>query len=165
MNFLERVIDFQNRAERDFEKRKNVRNGLKYLTALIIFFASTLFSAFTMPFRYLSRKFSKSSSSTILVGNNKNMDTILEKERLVLIDFWADWCGPCIMMNPAIEEFAENTDQVRVVKINADLNMKILKRYKVKGLPHFLLFEQGEEMRRYAGSMTVKDLHKFCFGE
>lgn len=69
----------------------------------------------------------------------------------MLIDFWAEWCGPCLVMNPIIEEFSINTSKVQVVKINADLNMKTLKKLNVRGLPHFLLYKNGKEVNRYAG--------------
>jgi thioredoxin len=86
----------------------------------------------------------------------------LAKEKLVLIDFWAEWCGPCIMMNSTIEKFATESKNVKVLKVNADLNRKLVSRFRIKGLPQFILMKNGKEVKRYAGSMTISDLNNFC---
>jgi thioredoxin len=163
---MEKIINFQNRAEADFQKQKSIITSLKYVLAFKIFLASTLFAAFTWPIRVITKPLFKSKKeSKIQIGNDDNIHSLLKKEDLVLIDFWAEWCGPCIMMNPIIEEFSSNSKGVKVVKINGDLNPKTLKEFKIKGLPHFVLVKNGVEINRKAGSMTLHDLHKFCFGE
>ncbi len=164
MSITEKIIDFQNKAEKEFENKKNIATLFKYLLAMVTFFSSTIFAAFTLPFRYLFKQLStKKNHSQIYIGNNKNIDSLLKKEELVLIDFWAEWCGPCIMMNSTIKEFSENSKHIKVIKINADMNMKTLKRFNVRGLPHFLLIKNEKEVKRFAGSMTLNDLNSFCF--
>ncbi|WP_062056201.1 thioredoxin family protein [Aquimarina longa] len=117
----------------------------------------------TLPFRVIHKQFSKNKNLKRIIGNNKNIEDQLKVDQLVLIDFWAEWCGPCIMMNPIIDEFSKNSEIIKVIKVNADLNMETLKKINVKGLPHFLLIDNGKEIKRYAGSMTLSDLNKFCF--
>lgn len=166
MKFRDRVIDFQNSAERDFEKKKNISTFFRFVLAMVVFFSSTIIAAMTLPFRLLIKLFHKKGNNPeIQTGTNQNIDELLEKKGLILIDFWAEWCGPCVMMNPTIQEFANVSKNIQVVKINADLNMNALKKFNVRGLPHFLLFKDGHEISRRAGSMTLSDLNVFCFGK
>ena len=94
--------------------------------------------------------------------NDDNIDRILKEKRLVLIDFWAEWCGPCVLMNPVVDKFAASTD-VTVAKVNADTNKKIVDRFKVRGLPQWVLVKNGQEIKRHAGLMTLVELKRFCF--
>ena len=75
----------------------------------------------------------------------------------VLVDFYADWCGPCKMMSPVIEEIAEETEgQVLVCKVNVDQNMDLAQRYQVASIPAFLIFKGGQVVGRVIGA-TGKD--------
>lgn len=164
MKLRNQIINFQNSAEKEFNEKKNIITCIKFLLALLLFFGSTIFAGLTLPFRVLIKQFSKKSKkSKVYVGHNQNIDELLKKEELVLIDFWAEWCGPCVMMNSVIKEFSEVSQHIKVIKINADMNMKTLKRFNVRGLPHFLLIANGKEIKRHAGPMTLKDLNEFCF--
>jgi thioredoxin 1 len=162
-NMLERIIKYQNESERNFEKTKSFKTIVNYFFAFILFMLSTLFAGFTFPLRFLYKKlFNKNSDSKIIKINEKNIDSVLKKEKLILIDFWAEWCGPCIMMNSTIEKFATESKNIRIGKVNADLNGKLTDRFRIKGLPQFILIKNGIEIKRYAGAMTIFDLNKFC---
>jgi len=160
---IEKIIEFQNQAERNFEKTKNIGSVLNYFLAFILFMASTIFAAFTFPVRYIYKKMVKTKKdSELLMLKGKNIEALLKKEELVLIDFWAEWCGPCVMMNSIIENFAAETNDVKVLKINADLHKNIVDSYHIKGLPQFVLIKNGKEVNRFAGAMTKADLRTFC---
>lgn len=163
MKLREKIINFQKLAEVEFNKNKNIRSLINYILALIVFFSSTILAAVTLPFRVFWNFFFKSKNKKIITASNQNLDRLINQNNIVLIDFWAEWCGPCLVMNPIIEEFSTNIKKVQVVKINADLNMKTMRELNVRGLPHFLLYKNGKEVKRYAGPMTLLELNKFCF--
>ncbi|WP_107039519.1 thioredoxin [Brumimicrobium mesophilum] len=84
---------------------------------------------------------------------------IIKGDIPVLVDFHADWCGPCQTMNPIIEEIKNlYGEKLRVIKINVDKNQAASQKYKVKGVPTFLLFKQGEISWRASGIHSRADL-------
>ena len=160
---IEKIIAYQNQSEINFEKTKNSSTIANYFVAFMLFMASTIIAAFTFPVRFLYKKIVKSNkNSEVLKLDGKNFETILKKEELILIDFWAEWCGPCVMMHSIIEKFASETKSVKVVKVNADFNRSIVNKYQIKGLPQFILVQHGKEIKRFAGAMTKADLIRFC---
>lgn len=160
---IEKLIKYQNDSEREFEKKKNPATIINYILALIIFFSSTMISAFTFPFRFMYRKIThKKSDSEIIQLDNNNIDYVLKKENLVLIDFWAEWCGPCLMMNSTLDKFAKQSKNIKIAKVNADLNRELINRFQVRGLPQFILLKNGIEVKRYAGAMTLNGIKQFC---
>jgi len=160
---IEKIIAYQNQSEINFEKTKNSRTIVNYFVAFMLFMASTILAAFTLPVRFLYKKIVKSNkNSEVLTLEGKNLESLLKKEELILIDFWAEWCGPCVMMHSIIEKFASETKGVKVVKVNADFNRSIVSKYQIKGLPQFVLVQNGKEVKRFAGAMTKADLVEFC---
>src|SRR5690349_23353610 len=78
--------------------------------------------------------------------------TVLKSPVPVLVDFWAEWCGPCKMVSPIVSQLAEEyAGKLRVVKINADANPDLMHQYGVMGLPTLLLIKEGEIVERIAG--------------
>lgn len=160
---IEKIIAYQNQSEINFEKTKNISTIVNYIIAFVLFMASTIIAAFTLPVRFLYKKIVKSNKdSEVLKLDGKNFENLLKKEELILIDFWAEWCGPCVMMHSIIEKFASETKNVKVVKVNADFNRSIVNKYQIKGLPQFILVQHGKEIKRFAGAMTKADLIEFC---
>ena len=160
---IDKIIKYQNDSEKNFEQKKNIKTIINYVIALILFILSTIISAFTFPLRFVYKKtIRRNSDSKIIKLNARNIDSVLKKEKLVLIDFGAEWCGPCLMMNSAMEKFATESKGIRITKVNADLNWKLLNKFKIKGLPQFILIKNGQEIKRHAGAMTIFELTKFC---
>ena len=77
----------------------------------------------------------------------------------VLVDFWAEWCGPCRQMTPVVEELSKEYDGKAVIgKLNVDDNPEIPTNYNVRGIPTFLLFKNGELKEKIVGAQTKKFL-------
>ncbi len=79
---------------------------------------------------------------------------VIEHEGLVLVDFWAVWCGPCRMIAPTIEELAgEYEGKLKVVKLNTDENPDIASKYKIMGIPTLIFFKNGEKVDQMVGAV------------
>ena len=87
-------------------------------------------------------------------------DTVVLQSPLpVLVDFWAEWCGPCKWLSPVVEEIAaEQAGKLVVVKVDADANPGLSRRYSALSLPSLLLFEGGAERTRIVGAMPKRRL-------
>ena len=84
----------------------------------------------------------------------------------VLVDFWAEWCGPCKMIAPVLEEIAtEHEGQLRIAKLNVDENLDISRRFEVMSIPTLILFKDGEPQLRIIGAkgkgQLLQELHPF----
>ena len=76
----------------------------------------------------------------------------------VLVDFTADWCGPCQMLAPILDQISSETEDFTILKVDADANKETAERFEVQGLPTMILFEDGEELMRLTGAIRKKDL-------
>lgn len=84
---------------------------------------------------------------------------ILEAEGLVMVDFWAVWCGPCRIISPVVEELAkEYADKIRVAKLNTDENPDIASKYKIMGIPTIMFFRGGEKIDQVVGAVPKNQL-------
>jgi len=83
----------------------------------------------------------------------------------VLVDFWAEWCGPCKMISPILEEIASEREGLRVVKLNIDENLEVSRRFEVMSIPTLILFKDGEPQARIIGAkgkqQLLQELHPF----
>jgi len=77
-----------------------------------------------------------------------------------LLDFYADWCGPCQMMKPTVEEFEKNHPEIKVRSINIDKEDELAEKYEVSTIPCFVVLKDGEEVRREVGVLSPKKLEK-----
>ena len=84
---------------------------------------------------------------------------VLQSDKVTLIDLWAEWCGPCRMMTPVVEELAtEYKGRVVVGKLNVDDNPEVPTNYNVRGIPTFLLFKNGELKEKIVGEQSKQYL-------
>ncbi len=79
-------------------------------------------------------------------------DEVLSSDKPVLVDFWAEWCGPCRMVSPIVDEIADEEDGLKVVKLNVDENPAAARQYGVMSIPTLLVFKDGEPAKRIVGA-------------
>ena len=80
---------------------------------------------------------------------------VLGSDKPVLVDFWAEWCGPCRMIAPSVEAVAEEFDgRASFYKMNVDENMNVPQQYGIRGIPTLILFKGGQEQERIIGAVT-----------
>lgn len=85
-------------------------------------------------------------------------EEVLKSDKPVLVDFYADWCGPCKSMSPIIDEIADEKNDVKVGKLNIDEQMEIAKKYRVMSIPTFVVFKDGEASKRDLGAKPKSDI-------
>lgn len=84
---------------------------------------------------------------------------IINQNRPVLVDFFAEWCGPCKMMSPILKEVkAELNDEVSILKIDVDKNQNLAAKFQVRGVPTFVLFKDGKQVWRQSAMLQKNDL-------
>lgn len=84
---------------------------------------------------------------------------VLQSDKVTVVDLWAEWCGPCKMMNPVIEELSKEYEgRVVIGKLNVDDNPEIPTQYNVRGIPTFLIFKNGELKDKVVGAQTKQHL-------
>jgi len=89
-------------------------------------------------------------------------DDVLKSEKAVLLDFWAEWCGPCKMIAPLLDEAADQyEDKLMVAKLNIDENPNTPAKYQIRSIPTLMLFKDGEVLAQKLGAMPKKDLTDF----
>ena len=89
-------------------------------------------------------------------------EEVLQSERPVLIDYWAEWCGPCKMIAPVLEEIAtEYSDRLKVVKLNIDDNPKTPPKYGIRGIPTLMVFKNGQVEATKVGAVSKAQLTAF----
>ena len=105
-------------------------------------------------------------SNAKTVSDSEWESEVLKSETPVLVDFWAEWCGPCRMVGPVVEEIAqEKAGTLKVLKLNVDDNPETARKYRVMSIPTIMVFEGGDEKKRLVGargkSQILADIEEF----
>lgn len=94
--------------------------------------------------------------SVLKITSQNFEDEVLSSDKTAIVDFYADWCGPCKMMTPIIDKIAEENDEIKVGKLNVDEAQNIAAKYDVMSIPTIIIFKNGAEVKRFVG-VTSKD--------
>jgi len=98
------------------------------------------------------------SQVQVIELNSANFDSITSKG-LVLVDFWAEWCGPCKMMHPIFERMAKKYRHIKFARVNVDQNQDISLRFGVQAIPTFIMFKDGKQADKMMGAVGEPGIH------
>ena len=103
------------------------------------------------------------NSSAVAHITTKTWDSeVLKSDLPVFVDFWAEWCGPCRMVGPAVEQIGKlMTGKIKVAKVNVDENQEIAMKYGIQSIPSLILFKGGKEVSRTIGAMPKEAYIRF----
>lgn len=154
-----------NSVEHFIERAPNRLFPLKVLGWLVLLFALLITNFIAIarwPLSALYKKLNKKASVTgepIAINSADELHNIVAEQGTVLVDFWAEWCGPCLLMNKAVADVAaQYAGKITVVKVDVSLSSKLSKLYAVRGLPTVIVFKNGSEAIRKSGSLTKSQL-------
>ncbi|MGB3711512.1 MAG: thioredoxin [Erythrobacter sp.] len=104
--------------------------------------------------------------ATIDVTDSSFKSDVLESDKPVLVDFWAEWCGPCKMIAPALEEISEEmADQVKVAKVDIVDNTDIATKLGIQGIPYLAIYKNGEIVAEKKGAAPKNQLKQWIEGQ
>lgn len=100
--------------------------------------------------------------SEIIDLDGTNFDQVISSDNPTLVDFWAEWCGPCKMMHPVFESLSKQYSNVRFARVNVDLNQNIAMRFGVQSIPTFIMFRSGRIVDKMMGAVGAPGIHMIC---
>ena len=94
--------------------------------------------------------------------DDSNFDQVIASENPTLVDFWAEWCGPCKSMHPIFERMANKFPNVRFARVNVDNNQNISMKYAVQSIPTFIMFKSGQIIDKMMGAVGEPGINMIC---
>ena len=102
------------------------------------------------------------NETPVMELTSQNFNQEIAKNDLLLVDFWAEWCGPCKSMHPIFTRMAKKYKQVRFARVNVDNAQDIAMRYGVQSIPTFIMFKKGEIVNTMVGAVGEPGIHMIC---
>ena len=102
------------------------------------------------------------NETPVMELTSQNFNQEISNNDLLLVDFWAEWCGPCKSMHPIFTRMAKKYKQVRFARVNVDNAQDIAMRYGVQSIPTFIMFKNGEIVNQMVGAVGEPGIHMIC---
>jgi thioredoxin 1 len=94
--------------------------------------------------------------------NSTNFVQTVSSDSPTLVDFWADWCGPCKMMHPVFESLSKKYPKIKFARVNVDQNQNIAIKFAVQSIPMFIMFKSGQMIDKMVGAVGAPGIHMIC---
>tara|TARA_B110000263_G_C15232705_1_gene475429 strand:+ start:262 stop:669 length:408 start_codon:yes stop_codon:yes gene_type:complete len=107
-------------------------------------------------------KLNESEKISVIDLDITNFDEIISKDTLTLVDFWAEWCGPCKSMHPIFTRLAKKYENVKFARVNVDNNQNISMKFDVQSIPTFIMFKNGKPIDKMIGAVGEPGIHMIC---
>lgn len=98
--------------------------------------------------------------SVLTITDNNFEDEVLNSDKTVLIDFYADWCGPCKMQSPVVDQIAEERADIKVGKVNVDDNPELAEKYEIMSIPTLLVIKNGAVAKQFVGLTSKSEIEE-----
>ena len=127
-----------------------MKTKISIIIIVIIFIAGLIFLNM-----YMNKSKNDTSSSNISDVTSQNFETeVLESDKVVLVDFYADWCEPCKIFSPILEDISKEYDFIKVVKVNIDIETDLAEHYGVASVPTLIILKNGKVVDRSVGAIS-----------
>lgn len=116
--------------------------------------------------RKLAEMLRQQSQPTIEPGiadlSESNFDSVISADNPTLVDFWAEWCGPCKSMHPVFESLSKKYPTIKFARVNVDSNQSVSMRFAVQSIPTFIMFRAGQVVDKMMGAVGAPGIHMIC---
>jgi thioredoxin 1 len=96
----------------------------------------------------------------VIVGTSENLKELISQDKITIVDFWAEWCGPCKILGPILDKVAEERTDIQVVKVDVDSNSELSVEYGIRSIPAVYIFKNGEEINKFVGAKSKEEILK-----
>lgn len=96
----------------------------------------------------------------VIIGTKDNLSSLISGEKTTIVDFWAEWCGPCRALGPILDKLAEEHPDIQVVKVNVDENSELSTEYGIRSIPAVYIYKNGVEANKFLGLKNKEEIKK-----